>query len=29
MHYDRTQDNIVWFCSASDAEVAGYRHSKR
>ena len=28
-YYDKTQDNIVWFCSASDAEAAGYRASKR
>jgi micrococcal nuclease len=27
--YERTQDNIVWFCSESDAEKAGYRKSQR
>lgn len=28
-YYNRTQDNIVWFCSEAQAEAAGYRHSKR
>lgn len=27
--YDRTKDNIVWFCTESQAQDAGYRHSKR
>ncbi|WP_315968179.1 sunset domain-containing protein [Priestia megaterium] len=26
-YYDRTQDNIVWFCSEADAQAAGYRKS--
>lgn len=26
-YYDRTADNIVWFCTAQDAENAGYRAS--
>ncbi|WP_310877593.1 sunset domain-containing protein [Priestia megaterium] len=28
-YYDRTQDNIVWFCSEADAQAAGYRKSQR
>ncbi|MFE8063460.1 calcium-binding protein [Priestia aryabhattai] len=28
-YYDRTQDNIVWFCSEADAQAAGYRESQR
>jgi len=28
-YYDRTKDNIVWFCTESQAQAAGYRHSKR
>ncbi|MBS4172261.1 thermonuclease family protein [Bacillus sp. FJAT-49736] len=27
--YDRTRDNIVWFCTESDAIKAGYRKSQR
>ncbi|PFI67796.1 calcium-binding protein [Priestia megaterium] len=28
-YYDRTQDNIIWFCSEADAQAAGYRKSQR
>ncbi|WP_342047210.1 cell envelope integrity protein TolA [Bacillus sp. OTU530] len=28
-YYDKTQDDIVWFCSEADAQAAGYRKSKR
>jgi len=28
-YYDKTKDNIVWFCTESQAQTAGYRHSKR
>ncbi|PGK40181.1 cell envelope integrity protein TolA [Bacillus cereus] len=28
-YYDSTKDNIVWFCSETDAQAAGYVKSKR
>jgi micrococcal nuclease len=28
-YYDKTQDNIVWFCSEEEAQAAGFRKSKR
>lgn len=28
-YYDKTQDDIVWFCTEADAQAAGYRKSKR
>lgn len=28
-YYEKTVDNIVWFCSVEDAEAHGYRASKR
>jgi micrococcal nuclease len=28
-YYEKTQDNIVWFCTEEEAQAAGYRKSKR
>jgi len=28
-YYDRTWDNIVWFCTEAQAQKAGYRASER
>jgi micrococcal nuclease len=28
-YYEKTQDNIVWFCTEEEAQAAGYRRSKR
>jgi micrococcal nuclease len=28
-YYDKTVDNITWFCSEAEAQAAGYRKSKR